>query len=88
MLTVEVLKEIQAIRIAFNLINIHVTDLRKKQEASQISYTGNVAIAPPGLPINFAAISRPPCKHNSAFSNSLGPEEKSRPVVGDGHSFV
>ena len=70
---IEVLKEIQAVGIAFNLINIRVADLRKSQEASWISYNGNATVAPPGLPIKFAAISGPPCEYNSAFSNSPGP---------------
>ena len=87
-LTLERLKEIQAVGIAFNLINIRVAELRKKQEASRISYNGNAAVATPGFPIKFAAISGPLCKHNSASSSSLGPEEKSRPVVVDGHLFV
>jgi hypothetical protein len=69
------LKEIQAVGIAFNLINIRVAHLRKKQEASRISDSGNGAVATPGLPIKFAAVSGPL-------------EEKSRPMVGDAHSFV
>jgi hypothetical protein len=69
------LKEIQAVGIAFNLINIRVAHLRKKQEASRISDNGNCAVATPGLPIKFTAV-----------SGLL--EEKNRPIVGDGHSFV
>jgi len=87
-LTLEVLKEIQAVGIAFNLINIRVADLRNGLDASQIAYSGNTGVATPGVSFKFAAISEPSYEHNSAFSSSRGPLEKSRAIDNDSRSSV
>jgi hypothetical protein len=84
-LTFEVLKEIQAVGIAFNLINIRVADLRNEQETSRISYDGN---APRGIPIAFAGVSGPSYELNSASARSRGSEEKSRARAGESRSSV
>ena len=84
-LTFEVLKEIQAVGIAFNLINIRVADLRNEQEASRTSYNGN---APRGIPIAFAGISEPSYELDSALIRSRGSEDKSRARGGESRSSV
>ena len=87
-LTIEILKEIQAVGIAFNLINIRVADLRNELDASQITYSGSAGVATPRLPIKFAPVSGPSYKHNSPFSSTRGPPEKSRAIDDDSRSSV
>jgi len=86
----EVLKEVQAVGIAFNLINIRIADLRNAhlEETSRMSYNGNVAVSPPGVPTAFTAVSRPSYEPSYAFASSQGPEEKSRTIGGDSRSAV
>ena len=88
MLTLMVLKEIQAVGIAFNLINIRVADLRNELDASQIAYSGSAGVATPGLPIKFTAVTGPSYKHNSGLASSLRPLEKCRAIDGDSRSSV
>jgi len=62
--------------------------LRNGLDASQIAYSGNTGVATPGVSFKFAAISEPSYEHNSAFSNSPGPLEKSRAIDNDSRSSV
>ena len=87
-LTLEALKEIQAVGIAFNLINIRVANLRNELDASQIVYSGSAGVATPRLPIKFAPASGLSYKQNSPFSSSGGTPEKTRAIDGDTRSFV
>lgn len=88
-LTLEILKEIQAVGIAFNLINIRVADLRNELDsAAWITYNVNDGVATPGLPIKFAAVSGPSNKQNSIFASSRRPQENSGAIDGDSHSSV
>jgi len=86
MLTPHILKEIQAVGIAFNLINIRVANLRNaEQEATPIVYNGKAEVSSSGRPINLAPISNEP---SSAFTSSRGTEGKSTHIVEDHRSFV
>ena len=88
MLKLEVLKEIQAVGIAFNLINIRVADLKNDLEASWIAYNVNAGVDTPGFSIKFAAVSVPSYRLNSAFASLQGPQETSRAVDGDNRSSL
>jgi len=89
MLTLEGSKEIQAVGIAFNLINIRVADLRNgEQEGIRISYDGNAVVSNTGLPIKFAAVSALSYEPSFTLANAQVMEEKSKVVVGNDRSFV
>jgi hypothetical protein len=87
-LTLKVSKEIQAVGIAFNLINIRVANLRNELDAAWIMYNVNDGAATPGLPIKFAAVSGPSDKKNSTFSSSQRPQENSRAIDRDNRSSI
>ena len=88
MLKLEVLKEIQAVGIAFNLINICIADLKNELEASWIAYNVNTGIDAPGLSIKFATVSMPSYRLNSVFASLQGPQKTSRAVDSDNWSFM
>jgi hypothetical protein len=72
----KILKEIQAVGIAFNLINIRVAGLRnEEQEAIPIVYNGKAEVSSTGRPIKFATISALSYEPSSAFASSRGMEE-------------
>jgi hypothetical protein len=87
--TLHVLKEIQAVGIAFNLITIRIADLRnEEQEATPIVYNGRAQVSSTGRPIKLTPISALSYEPSSAFASSRRTEEKSTPKVEDHHSFV
>jgi len=74
MLTLEGLKEIQAVGIAFNLINIRVADLRNgEQEGIRISYDEKAVVSSTGLPIKFTAVSALSYEPSFTLANALYP---------------
>ena len=85
MLKLEVLKEIQAVGIAFN---IRVADLKNELEASWIAYNVNAGVDMPGLSIKFATVSVPSYRLNSAFASLQEPQKTSRAVDGDNRSSM
>ncbi|KIM47240.1 hypothetical protein M413DRAFT_7788 [Hebeloma cylindrosporum] len=79
--------EIQAVGIAFNLINIREARLRnEEQDATRITFNGNAGAAGPPRPIKFA--SRISDEANSASATLGRTEEKIKPIVGGDHSLA
>ena len=88
-LTLEGSKDIQAVGISFNLINIRVADLRnEEQETMRMSYNGNAVISSIDLPIKFAPVSVLSYEPNFTLANAQVTEEKNRVVVGNDLSLV
>ncbi|KIM47216.1 hypothetical protein M413DRAFT_23454 [Hebeloma cylindrosporum] len=70
--------EIQAVGIAFNLINIRVADLRnEEQEATRIANNGKAEVNT-GPQIRFATASVPTYELSSTFADSQQTQEKGR----------
>lgn len=66
--------EIQAVGIAFNLINIRVADLRNgEQEGIRISYDEKAVGSSTGLPIKFTAVSALSYEPSFTLANALYP---------------
>jgi len=73
--------EIQAVEIAFNLINICIADLSKR--VLRISYDGTAGVSSTGLPIKFAVVSVLVLSYKPSVANAQVMEEKNRVVVGN-----
>jgi len=80
MLTLVVSKDVQAVGIAFNLINIRAAHLKnEEQEKAEVATS-------PGSRIIFANGSVPSYELTSTFANSRQTEKKSRAISDDSHS--